>query len=191
MNLALPAVASPEALNTPGGIHHSLLSGEERMALIAQLYLYLLLGGADSEGIATGTGRLSILIIIGVNLIFHGILYATPALTGVYTGFPPVIPRRLVLDDAIDQGKEGVVPAHTNVVTGMNPRTPLSHQYRPGTDDLSGITFHAQTLPLAITTVFGAATTLLMRHCRFPLSCGGFSSGQSSRMLSPAQLSRR
>ena len=175
MNLALPAVASPETLYTPGGINHPLLSGKKWMALVAQLYLYLLLGGADGKGITTGTGRFRIFVIIGVNLIFHDILYATPVLTGVYAGFPPVISRWLVLNDAIDQGKEGIIPANTDIVTRMNPGTPLSHQYRSGTDTLPGIAFHAKAFSLAITTVFSAATTLLMRHFQFPLSCGGFS----------------
>ena len=191
MNLALPAVASPEALNTPGGINHPLLSGKKRMALAAQFHLYLLLGGTKSEGIATGTGRFSILVIGGVNFVFHDIQYATPALTGVDAGLSPVVPRRLVLDDAIDQGKKGVVPAHTDIITGMNPRAPLSHQYRSGTDTLSGIAFHTKALSLAITAVFGAATTLLMRHCHFPLSCDGFSSWQASRVPFPALLSHR
>jgi hypothetical protein len=79
INLALPAVTSPEALNTPGCIDHPLLSGEKWVALVAQLYLYLLLGGADGKGITTGAGRFSILVIGGVNLVFHDILRATPA----------------------------------------------------------------------------------------------------------------
>ena len=79
INLALPAVTSPEALNTPGSIDHPLLSGEKWVALVAQLYLYLLLGGADGKGITTGAGRFSILVIGGVNLVFHDILRATPA----------------------------------------------------------------------------------------------------------------
>jgi hypothetical protein len=74
MNLALPAVASPEPLNTPGGIHHPLLSGEKRVTLIAQLYLYLFLGRANGKGVTTGTGCLSILIIGGMNVFFHSIL---------------------------------------------------------------------------------------------------------------------
>ena len=105
INLALPAVTSPEALNTPGSIDHPLLSGEKWVTLVAKLYLNLLLGGADGKGITTGAGRFGILIIGGVNLIFHGILRAMPALTGVDADLPPVVPRWLVLDNTVNQGK--------------------------------------------------------------------------------------
>lgn len=71
MNLTLPVVAPPKALNTSGGINHPLLSSKKRVALAAQFHLYLLLGGTNSEGITTGTGRLCIPIIGGVNLLFH------------------------------------------------------------------------------------------------------------------------
>jgi hypothetical protein len=84
MNLALPAVASPEALNTPGGIYYPLLSGKERMALVAQLYLYLFLGRANGKGIATGAGRLCVLIISWVNIFFHNTFQTTLTLTGFY-----------------------------------------------------------------------------------------------------------
>jgi hypothetical protein len=71
MNLALPAVASPEAFNTPGGIYHPLLSGEERMTLITQLYLYLLFSRANGKGVTTGADRLCVLVVCRMNLVFH------------------------------------------------------------------------------------------------------------------------
>jgi len=71
MNLTLPAVATPEAFDTSGGINHPLLSGKEWMALTAQFYLYLFFRGTDSEGITAGANRLCIPIIGGVNLLFH------------------------------------------------------------------------------------------------------------------------
>jgi hypothetical protein len=71
MNLTLPIVASPKALNTSGGINHSLLSSKKRVTLTAQFHFYLFFRGTNSEGITTGAGRLRIPIIGGVNLLFH------------------------------------------------------------------------------------------------------------------------
>ena len=159
------------------------------MALVTQFYLYFLLGRTDSKSVPAGAGRFGIFIIAGMNVFFHDIPYAVPALTSVDADLPPVIPRRFVLDDAIDQGKEGIVPAHADIIAGMNPRAPLSDQYRSGTDTLSGIALHTKTLSLAITTVFGAATTLLMCHCRFPLFCVVSSSWQASWVQLPVPLS--
>jgi hypothetical protein len=77
MNLALPAVASPEALDTPGGIYYPLLTREERVTLVAQLYLYLLLSGTNGKGIATGADCLCVLVIGWVNIFFHSTIQTT------------------------------------------------------------------------------------------------------------------
>jgi len=191
MNLALPAIASPKALNASRSINHPLLTSEERVALAAQLHLYLLLGRAKREGIATRAGRLRIGIISRMNVFFHDITHVLQALACVDADLPSIIGGRFVFNDTINEGKEGIVPANANIIAGMNPRTALSNQYRPGTDILSGVALDTKPLPLAITTVLGAATTLLMRHLRFPLSCDEFSSWQASRVQSPVPLSHR
>lgn len=112
------------------------------------------------------------------------LLHALQTLARVDADLSPIISGRLVLNDTVNESKEGIVPANTNIITGVNPCTALPNQYRPGTYTLPGVAFDTKPLSLAITTVLGAATTLLMRHLRFPLSCDGSSFWWASRVQS-------
>src|SRR4030042_2096625 len=64
-----------EALHTPSGVNDSLLTGEKRMALAADLHLKQGLRRAGGEGIAAGTNHFRF-HILGMNLLFH--LVSTP-----------------------------------------------------------------------------------------------------------------
>ena len=64
-------VTSIEPLHLPGGIHYPALSGEKRVAVAAYLNLEHLPRGAGNKGITTGTGYLSIGVILGMNLVLH------------------------------------------------------------------------------------------------------------------------
>ena len=60
-----------EALHPPGCVHYPLLPGEERMALAANLDLERWPGGSGGKSITTGTNRLGIGVILGMDLLFH------------------------------------------------------------------------------------------------------------------------
>jgi len=67
-------VALFEFLNSTGGIHHLSLTGEERMAFVAQLDAQTLFGGTDGESIAAGTNHLGIFKKFGMNFFFHSLI---------------------------------------------------------------------------------------------------------------------
>jgi hypothetical protein len=71
--LSFYLVALFEPLNAPGNIYHPMLTGKKRVALAAQLDLQCFSGGANGEGVATGTGYFSIRVVFGMNLIFHSL----------------------------------------------------------------------------------------------------------------------
>jgi len=64
-------VALLEPLYTPSCIHHPLLTSKKGVALAAQLNLQSFSGGTNGEGIATGTGYLSIRVVFGMNFFLH------------------------------------------------------------------------------------------------------------------------
>ncbi len=80
VGLTLQLVAPFKPLYPSPGIYYSPLTGEEWVALAAQLDLQCFLGGAGGKGIATGTGHLGIGKILRVNLVLH-IIYSAKTLT--------------------------------------------------------------------------------------------------------------
>ena len=69
--LFLNLVATSEAFHPTGGINYPQFAGEERMAFAAQLRFKHLLGGAGSEGLATGADYLGIGVVLGMYFSFH------------------------------------------------------------------------------------------------------------------------
>lgn len=70
-SLILYLIALLEALNASATVHQPLLSSEKGVTLTAKFHPELLLGGAGGKYIAAGADYLGIIIIFGVNLIFH------------------------------------------------------------------------------------------------------------------------
>ena len=60
-----------KAFHSAGGINYLLLTGEEGMALAAQLYSKCLFGGAGGEGIAAGADYLGVGVVLGMYLRSH------------------------------------------------------------------------------------------------------------------------
>ena len=85
------------------------------MALAAQLDLEELPGRAGSKFIAAGTNYFGIWIIFGMNFIFH-ISY----LASVNTYLPSVIAGRFEFNSAVNQSEEGIIPAYTDIIAGIN-----------------------------------------------------------------------
>lgn len=70
-NLVFDFIAALEPLHPSGSVHHLTLTGEEGVTLTADFHLHQLLGGADGKAITTGADYLGILVILGMNLVFH------------------------------------------------------------------------------------------------------------------------
>ncbi len=71
MVLLREIVALLESFHPAGGIHYSLLTGEERMALAAELHEQLFFRGTGGEGLPAGTDHPGIGEILGVDFVFH------------------------------------------------------------------------------------------------------------------------
>jgi hypothetical protein len=69
--LVFYAIAAFEAFYPPRRIHDTLLSCEKGMAFGANFHFYQWFGSAGYKIIATGTSDLGIIIVFGMNLIFH------------------------------------------------------------------------------------------------------------------------
>ena len=101
--------------------------------------------------------------------------YLSWLLASVNAYLPPVFAGWFKFNKTVNEGKEGVVPAHTYIVAGINAGTPLADQNGPGVHTLSGVSLHSQPLGLAIPTVAAGAASFFMRHLVSPL----FFSGES------------
>ena len=71
VNLFFNLVATLEAFYSTGRINYLLFTGEEGMAFAAQLHSELLLGGAGSEGVATGADYLGIGVVLRMYFRSH------------------------------------------------------------------------------------------------------------------------
>ena len=71
VDLTLQLITPFKPLYPSAGIYYSPFTGEEWVALAAQLDLQCFLGGAGGKGVATGTGHLGIGVILRVNLVLH------------------------------------------------------------------------------------------------------------------------
>ena len=68
--LFIQVVALLEAIHTAAGVHKLLLARKERMALGANIYAKVLLGGGSLDGLtarAADRGRL----VLGMDAVFH------------------------------------------------------------------------------------------------------------------------
>jgi len=110
------------------------------MTLTAKLNLHHLLGRADGKGIATGTDYLGIVIILRMNLRLHS------RLASVNANLPPVVSYRLKLNHAVNQGINGIVPAHADVSAGVDAGAPLANYNRARIYILTVISFNAKPL---------------------------------------------
>jgi hypothetical protein len=58
-----------------------------------------------------------------------------------------------ILDDAVGQREQGVVPPHPDILPRVNARTKLAHQDIAGAYGLAAKDFHAAALPMTIAPV--------------------------------------
>jgi hypothetical protein len=104
--------------------------------------------------------------IIMSNLKEKGRCEATPffgkLLLSVHRALLAILTHALELDLTVDQSKQGVIAADTNIVTGMNVRASLANQDVASQNELTVSALHAQTLGLGVTAVLGGAAALLM-----------------------------
>ena len=72
LGLLIQVEALLKAINTSAGVYQLLLTGEERMALRANVNDDVFLGGASLDDVAAGTtnGRL---LIIGMDSLLHAV----------------------------------------------------------------------------------------------------------------------
>jgi hypothetical protein len=73
----------------------------------------------------------------------------------------------VIVHDAVDQGKQCEVPAHTDVSSRVNACAELANDDIACTDGFSAEDFDPAPLPLAIAPVSGASSSFLMCHFRF------------------------
>jgi hypothetical protein len=64
---------------------------------------------------------------------------------------------------------DGIVPAHTNIVAGVELGSTLTDDDITGENVLAAITLYAPHLGLAISTIAARTAALLMSHCPPPL----------------------
>ena len=136
------------------------------MALTAKFHLQLLPGGAGFKGIATRANYLGVLIVFGMNLVFH------TTLASVNADLPLPLTGWLEFNHAVNKGIEGIILAHAHIITLMDTSAPLPHQNGAGIHTLAGISLHAESFGLTIAPVAGGAASLFMSHSLSPpLSC--------------------
>jgi hypothetical protein len=75
------------------------------------------------------------------------------------------------LNLARDLGKQGVVPADTDVLAWVDPRAALSHENAPRRNDLPTEAFDAEALCLRVAAVSGATACFLVCHGACSLTC--------------------
>jgi len=156
--LFLQLVLALEALHSTGGIHYPLLAGVERMTLPAKFHPQLLYSGAGGKGVAAGADHPGIVVVLGMDFLFHS------CLVGVNADLSLALGCWFVFHGAVDKGEDGVVFAHAHVIAWMNAGAALANQYSTGEHLLAAVSFDAQALGLAIAPAACAAAALLMCH---------------------------
>ena len=73
-----------------------------------------------------------------------------------------ILALALELDMTVNESKEGVVTADTDIVAGMDVRASLTNQNVAREDELTVRAHHAQSLGLGITAVLGGTKALFM-----------------------------
>ena len=69
--LVFNVIALLEAFNTSRRVHHAPFAGEEGVAVTADFYSKFLFRGAGSEFIAAGAYYHGVVIVLGMNFLFH------------------------------------------------------------------------------------------------------------------------
>ena len=67
-------------------------------------------------------------------------------------------------DVAVGKGEEGVVPAHADVVAGVEFGAALADEDGAGEDELAAVAFHAEALAVAVAAVACRSLTFFMCH---------------------------
>lgn len=62
-----------EAVDSSGGVSHSLFAGIKRMAGRANFHFHLGHGGAGDDGIAASANDLGVFVVFRVDILFHDI----------------------------------------------------------------------------------------------------------------------
>ena len=75
-----------------------------------------------------------------------------------------VLAQPAVRHESVDLGEQGVVPAHADVSTRMDPGTQLPHDDVAGLRRLAAEELDPPALTLAVPAVAGASLSLFMRH---------------------------
>jgi hypothetical protein len=82
----------------------------------------------------------------------------------VNADLPSVISERFKFNFAIDQGENGMVLAHSNIVAGSDAGSALPDYDGASQNIFAAVSFDAQSLAGAIATVSRASSALLVRH---------------------------
>lgn len=159
-----------EAFYLSRGVDDALLTGEKGVAPAADFDLQCGLSCADGEGVAAGTNNLSLIIVLGMYLLFHSTT-STPACAGagpvlnrIDADLPLILVRPTEFDQPIGKGKDSVIPAQANVVSRVNPCAPLPHQDAPCSHQLAVKPLDPESFGLAIPAQPAAATCFLVCH---------------------------
>ncbi len=82
----------------------------------------------------------------------------------IYAYLLLILGSRLELHATIHECKQGVVPAHADVIAGFHTRATLSDDNVPCAYELSTVAFHSQSLRITVATAPCAAAAFLMCH---------------------------
>ena len=88
----------------------------------------------------------------------------TQLLLGVHGALPAILALALALDGTVNQSKQGVILADTNVDTGMDVGASLANQNVTSQHALPVCTLAAQALSLGVTAVLGGTAALVVRE---------------------------
>jgi hypothetical protein len=75
-----------------------------------------------------------------------------------------VAAKRFIFDNAVNLGKQGIVPAAAYIFSSVDPGTELADEYIAGPDVLTAEPLDASPLSLAVAAVPGTAACLFMCH---------------------------
>ena len=90
------------------------------------------------------------------------VLDTSQLLLSVNGALTAILALALELDGTVDQSKQSVITADTDIDTGMDMSASLANQDVAGQDELTVGTLHAQALSLGITTVLGRTAALMV-----------------------------
>mgnify|MGYP003501519301 CR=1 FL=1 len=88
--------------------------------------------------------------------------YAQKLLLSVNGALTAILALALELDGTVNQSKQGVITADTDIDTGVDVSASLANQDVAGQNELTISTLHAQALGLGITAVLGGTAALMV-----------------------------